>query len=152
MNPRNDPLLNFSSYLCHFAQEFFRPTTTRCRLEVMPGMPPVTFSVNARHNLFLSAKEAMNNIARHAQATEVWLRIRFEDGALVVAVEDNGRGFDPAVGRPGGNGLPNMRARVEQLGGRVDISGTPNQGSKIRSTLAPAAARRPAVAPASRPD
>jgi signal transduction histidine kinase len=142
VNPRNDPLPNFSSYLCHFAQEFMRPTATRCRLDVMPGMPLVAFSVQARHNLFLAVKEAFNNLVRHAQATEVWLRIRFEDGALLVVVEDNGRGFDPTVGRPGGNGLQNLRARVEQCGGRVDITSAPQQGTRIQLTLPPDAGRR----------
>jgi signal transduction histidine kinase len=152
VNPRHDPLPNVSSYLCHFAQEYLRPTATRCRLEVMPALPPVVFSVHARHNLFLAVKEALHNVVRHAQATEVWLRVRFENGLLVVVVEDNGRGFDPARGRAGGNGLRNMRARLEELGGGVEFASAPGQGAKVRFTLPPDAERAAADRPRARWD
>ena len=141
VNPRHDPLPNFSGYLCHFAQEFLRPTATRCRLDVMPALPPVAFSVRARHSLFLAVKEALHNVVRHAQATEVWLRIRFENGLLVMVVEDNGCGFDPAWSRPEGNGLQNMRDRIGDLGGGVEFTSTPGQGAQVRFTLPPDAER-----------
>jgi signal transduction histidine kinase len=131
VNPRNDPLPNFSSYLCFFAQEFLRSTSIRCRLDVMPGLPPVNFSVQERHNFFLAVKEAFHNIVQHSGATEAWLRIQFEESWLTVTVEDNGQGFDPAHNGEAANGLRNMRDRMQKIGGRMELHSAPGVGARI---------------------
>lgn len=136
VNPRNDSVPNFASYLCSFSQEFLRHTSTRCRLDMMPAMPAIPFGAQMRHNLFLAVKEAIHNVVRHAGATEVWLRIRLEGANLIVLIEDNGRGFDPAQARQDGNGLRNLRERMEGIGGRLEIQPASGSGTRICFTVA----------------
>ena len=121
LNPRNDSLENFANYISHFANEFFRPTTIRCRLDIPPQLPEQVMSTEARHHLFLAVKEALNNIARHARASEVWIRLDCSDGRLALSVEDNGRGMKTTSAEPGQDGLANIRRRLEALDGTLIV-------------------------------
>jgi signal transduction histidine kinase len=85
-----------------------------------------------RRNILAVVKEALNNAVRHSGGSEVWLRLRREAGVLVVAVEDNGRGMNEADGAGKGNGLRNMRKRMETLGGSLEISSPPVGGTTIQ--------------------
>ncbi len=85
--------------------------------------------------LFFMAQEALNNALRHAEATEVIVRIELEEGCLTLAVTDNGSGFDPAA--PSfGLGLESIRERTEAIAGQVDITSTPQQGTTVTVTVA----------------
>jgi signal transduction histidine kinase len=72
-----------------------------------------------RQHLYLIFKEALHNVVKHAQATQVAVRFSRAAGRIELLVHDNGRS-DAAAGRPGGNGLRNMRTRAETLGGQLD--------------------------------
>ena len=60
VNPKNDTLPNLASYLCDYAREFFQPAQTRCRIDMSDTLPAVLLTAQARHNLFLAVKEALN--------------------------------------------------------------------------------------------
>ena len=77
--------------------------------------------------MFLAFKEALHNVVKHSGATEVAIRLTTTAAGFSLLVCDNGLGFDPASvpKRPGrGNGLKNMRQRLEQSGGRCEIRST----------------------------
>jgi len=131
VNPKNDSWYELANYLGFFAQEFFQNTNIRCRLDIAEQIPPRPISSEVRHHIFLAVKEALNNAARHSGAAQVWLRIKTTDTEAAITVEDDGRGFPraaaaaPATRPAGGNGLPNMRHRMKQVGGAVLISAGP---------------------------
>ena len=136
VNPANDSLPSVANYLCHFAGEFFDPTAIRCRLDVADDLPPTPLTSEIRHNLFLSVREALNNVAKHSQATEVWLRMEFKPpGSLRLSVEDNGRGFPSASEVLMGNGVGNIRQRLEQIGGKVEYESRPGGGTICRMDM-----------------
>jgi signal transduction histidine kinase len=66
-------------------------------------------------------QEALNNVARHSGAKEAWIRLQFESTALILEVEDHGKGFRPVEGQIG-IGLVAMRERAEILGGSLKVS------------------------------
>ncbi|MBL4687398.1 MAG: ATP-binding protein, partial [Nannocystaceae bacterium] len=79
---------------------------------------------------------AMTNITRHAQASEVRVRVEVKDGAIHVMVEDDGHGFDPdevVAGRS--RGLVGMGERVELLGGRLELRSAPGDGTTVQAVL-----------------
>jgi len=67
--------------------------------------------------LYRIAQEALTNVARHAGATEVSVTMHVGDGRLVLAVRDNGRGFDPGAARAKSYGILGIRERAQTLGG-----------------------------------
>jgi signal transduction histidine kinase len=132
VNPQNDSLNGLASYLGHFAEEFFQPTGIRCRLDIPAELPEKTLSAELRHHLFLAFKEALNNAARHSKATEVCVRIEYQANNLDISVKDNGRGFSANGSEAtSGNGLPNMKRRLEQSGGTAEIISAVGKGTEI---------------------
>jgi signal transduction histidine kinase len=89
-------------------------------------------------NLYRIAQEALNNVIKHSQATEVIVQLAREPEAIVVSVFDNGRGFEKKSSERngsvhGGFGLSNMAERAKVLGGRIEIQS--NAGCGTRLTL-----------------
>ncbi|MCX6892355.1 MAG: triple tyrosine motif-containing protein [Verrucomicrobia bacterium] len=128
VNPRNDSLNELFGYFGNFAEEFFRAGDIRCRLDFPDQFPDVPLASETRHNLFLAFKEALNNAAKHSCASEVRVRAQLGGSGVVLAIEDNGRGFS---GGPAGNGLANMRQRLERVGGSCEIRSDPGQGTRV---------------------
>jgi PAS domain S-box-containing protein len=82
--------------------------------------------------LYYLTIEALNNTLKHAQATEVTVRIWTSATQLRLEIADDGCGFDPHQAS-GGYGLSDMRERVERLGGRLEISSAPGAGTRIQA-------------------
>jgi PAS domain S-box-containing protein len=85
--------------------------------------------------LFHIAQEALNNALRHASASEVVVTLRRQQDHLILSVEDNGVGFDTAAGSAG-IGLDAMRERAEAIGGIVDITSLPGEGTRVEVKVA----------------
>ena len=97
-----------------------------------------------RHNLFLAVKEALNNALKHSQATEINLSLQLGDSSFALAIMDNGCGFDTSISGinpaaatndstrlASGNGLSNMRKRLEEIRGQCFIISSPGNGTKV---------------------
>jgi signal transduction histidine kinase/ligand-binding sensor domain-containing protein len=131
VNPRNDTLAHLIEYAGQFALDYLRLADIRCRLDFPDQSPPRELSTDLRHNLFLAIKEALNNIVKHARASEVWLRIVFSGQALDMIIEDNGHGFEREPDDALADGLRNMRQRLADIGGECRIESRPGIGTKI---------------------
>jgi signal transduction histidine kinase len=86
--------------------------------------------LEARRQIYLVFKEGIHNIAKHSNAKMARLRLWFQDGHICGELIDNGRGIGVASGH--GHGIPSMRARVQQLSGKIEISAGPVGGTSIR--------------------
>jgi signal transduction histidine kinase len=135
VNARRDTLRDFTNYVCKYAQVFLNATPIRCRLDVEPDLPASAFDLPLRRNLFLAVKEALNNAAKHSGAGELFLRIYRADQKLVVTVEDNGHGFDPAQLGGERNGLANMTQRLAEINGVCELSSPPGGGCRVVFTV-----------------
>jgi signal transduction histidine kinase len=135
VNPANDSLPNLANYLCHVAEEFVRTANMRCRLDVDDLLPAIPLTSEMRHSLYLIVREALNNAVKHSEATETWLRIHYKEKMLSIIIEDNGRGFIAADAAGTGNGLPNMRSRIEKIGGFFECDSKPGKGTIFRIQL-----------------
>jgi signal transduction histidine kinase len=136
ITPANDTLEQFASYVSKFAQDYLRVAGIRCRLDVPESLPKYPMSSAQRHDLFLAAKEALHNVVKHAQADEVWLRLKIGQGALALEIEDNGKGLaEHAAGRPRGHGLANMQNRLGHVGGTFEQHSRPGLGTLVRLAL-----------------
>ncbi|MFM2241210.1 MAG: hypothetical protein RLZ97_65 [Verrucomicrobiota bacterium] len=133
-NPGNDTVEHFVQYLEHHAQSFLEVAGVRLRIDVPSMLPDIAIGSATRHNLFLAAKEALNNVVRHAQASCVTLRIRILDHALGLEIEDDGCGIgDRCSLEPGADGLPNMTNRMARINGRCEaIPGKNGRGTLVR--------------------
>ena len=131
LNPRRDTLQDFADYVCDYAQKFLGPADIECVFEVDSERLDAAADLPLRRSLLMAIKETLNNTVKYSGATELRLQIGRQRQNLVVVVQDNGRGFDPASIRPGRNGLSNMSRRMRELGGSCDISSEIGKGCRI---------------------
>jgi ligand-binding sensor domain-containing protein/signal transduction histidine kinase len=132
INPKNDTLDHLANYIFQYAQEYFQDTGVSCRLDMPAQLPDRPVSTEARHNLFMAVKEALNNSLKHANATEVRVGLGVTDGRMTITVSDNGCGFAIGQTRGTGNGLGNMNQRLAQIGGHLVLESHPGVGTSIR--------------------
>lgn len=112
-----------------------------------PGPKPLPLTSEAEINLYRITQEALNNIAKHAGATEVSVTLRGGEGRALLVIEDDGVGFDASANLPRedraghGFGLLGMRERAAIIGGSIEFESAPGQGTLLFVTapLAPAA-------------
>ncbi|MGH3120126.1 MAG: sensor histidine kinase [Streptosporangiaceae bacterium] len=127
--------------------------------DAVPGHlgPPASFEVSgpavplprpAEVMLLRVGQEALANVRQHARARQVQVRLRYGEGQVGLEVTDDGAGFDP--GQPGGGyGLPGMRARVAEAGGRLQVRSSPGCGTTVSVVVpVPATAHATADLPA----
>jgi ligand-binding sensor domain-containing protein/signal transduction histidine kinase len=131
VNPQKDSLAHLLEYISQYANSFFRGTNIRCRQDLPASVPDWALPSEYRHHLFLAAKEALNNIQKHSQATEVWIRMVFHPPELELVIEDNGSGFAVKEGKASRDGLKNMNGRLAALGGTCQIASQTGQGTRL---------------------
>jgi len=77
-------------------------------------------------------RESLSNVSRHARAATCRVSLRSDDDAVLLEVDDDGRGFDPADVEGRGRGLRNFQERAARLGGRAEIVSVPGEGTTVR--------------------
>jgi len=125
--------------LRRFLSDFGEQNQLYVSLEVRGAEPDLPAQLEPV--LFRIVQEALNNVARHAQASTVWVELDLEEAGVVqLTVRDDGVGFDPAIleqaARSGHLGLKQMRERVAGLKGTFALHSEPGHGTEIRVGLA----------------
>lgn len=121
--------LDLGGGLANLCDEFRRSTLVDTQLV---ALGPVDVDAEDAVQLLQLAREALSNVARHAEATRVTVELAVADGMLRLVISDDGRGFDPTVARgPAHHGLSNMRARAESLGGTLTMDSQPSAGTRV---------------------
>ena len=102
----------------------------KVNLNIGDEIAGIKFQMDVRRNVFLIIKEAINNILKHANATIITIGIYAEQKKLYIQISDNGNGFD-AQHHSDGNGLENMKARAENVGGKFALTSVHGKGTDI---------------------
>jgi PAS domain S-box-containing protein len=117
--------------------DFQKRTGVRC--EFTPSADCADLDQNRATALFRMAQEALTNVARHAQATEVRVRLQENAGTILLEVEDNGVGIKAEeIRNTKSLGILGMRERALAFGGRVTITGRPGEGTTVAVESPPA--------------
>lgn len=129
MNSKNDTIENLLSYLQEYSNKYLGRNKIACHLSLQGEIPVKNITGDKRENIFLVVKETLHNIVKYAQSQKVNVDITVNDSELHINVFDNGIGFDlNNVGRFG-NGLANMKSRIEMAGGTYSIRSAPGSGT-----------------------
>jgi signal transduction histidine kinase len=126
MKSSNDTLESLIAYIRAHAIEYFDSTPIECKVQLPVLIPQAEVSGEKRRNIFLSIKEALNNAMKHSQASQIQIIIATSDKWLMIKVCDNGVGIDADKLRRFGNGLSNMRRRMESIDGSFKIDSGKN--------------------------
>lgn len=135
LNPRDDSLESLSAYIREYALRFFEPLENDVAFDYPAEIGEVGLTEVQRRNVFLIVKETLNNIAKHARCRNVQISIGQDPGEIVISLRDDGIGFDPGQVRRFGNGLQNMKNRMQQIGGTYLLESAPGKGTLVRLTI-----------------
>lgn len=115
-------------------EEFRQRMNLSCRFNSEPG--EIELDRERALAVYRICQEALNNIAKYAQATVVSVEVKATDHMLSMRIIDNGRGFEPmALEKKQCFGIRGMRERALSLGGRLDVVGEPGRGTAVELTL-----------------
>lgn len=120
-NAQNDTLEKLAGYIHQYAVGLFEGSGIELSAQLPAELPARTISGEHRRAIFLAFKEALHNTLKHARATRVDLEFDFAEKHFALRIRDNGRGFDAAATGDSGNGLTNMRKRMEDIGGQFRL-------------------------------
>jgi ligand-binding sensor domain-containing protein/two-component sensor histidine kinase len=132
--PDHDRLSNLVHRMRRFATDVLGGQEIGLQFRSSVAEHDLQVGADLRRQVYLIFKEAIHNIARHSGATRVEVDLDRIGNNLVLRLKDDGRGFDPAAGSEG-HGLVSMRRRVAALGGSLELSSAPGQGTTLQMTV-----------------
>ena len=121
LNEKNDSLSDLLSYTRSYSAEYLLNNGIRCQVQAPDIYPLIFVSGEFRRNIYLTIKEVLHNIIKHAKASSVVISIKI-DRNLTISIQDDGTGFDSANIRPFSNGLNNMQKRMKDISGMLKIT------------------------------
>lgn len=128
----NSSLDRLGEFLRRYSERLLRNTGVACVVSGVDRIPVVPLAPASQHQLLSATKEALNNIIKHACATDARIEISYARDIFEVRIIDNGLGFTlDASTKPRGNGLRNMRFRLEEIGGSCEITSAPGRGTQV---------------------
>lgn len=129
LNERNDSLSDLLSYTRAYAVEYLSQNGIQSVVNAPDQLPAGFVSGEYRRNIYLSVKEALHNIVKHSGAQQVVITVEL-DHWLVITIADDGAGFSTRDINPYSNGLMNMKKRMTDIGGSLEI--VHEKGTTIR--------------------
>ncbi|MGB6220315.1 MAG: histidine kinase [Haloferula sp.] len=130
VDPAHDSLDQLASHLTRLAEEIFRDSPIRCRLDIPSLLPPRILGSDFRHQLSLAVKEALHNILRHAGPCETHLSLKYDGNRILIEIRDDGVGFESGSGSSR-HGLEYLCKRLEEIGGTCTITSSPDDGTRV---------------------
>jgi signal transduction histidine kinase/ligand-binding sensor domain-containing protein len=131
INPQKDTLVHVIGYVARYAEQFFQATPITCLQDICRQPPGCMMPGKLRRDILMLVKEALNNVLKHSQASEVRLRISVLGGVMQIAMRDNGRGFAAGVPAAQRHGMDSMLRRAENAGIRVTVRSQPGRGTLV---------------------
>lgn len=144
INPSKDHLSDLVQRMRRFASDVLAPKEVVVRFDMPEDGSAIVVDSNIRREVFLVFKEAVNNAAKHSNATRVDVRLTINDRLIELEVSDNGSGFDTTppsfedtYSSEGysGNGIPSMRKRAAEMGGSIELQSSADSGTLVRLTM-----------------
>ena len=132
--PANDEFRNLILRLREYAIPLFESKDIRFSITAPEALYAQTIVMDKRRNIFLIAKESVNNLIKYSECTEASIEFALSRSVLRLIISDNGKGFDTSKKYYRG-GLPNMKFRAEKIGGKLSIRSEAGKGTSIKLTV-----------------
>jgi signal transduction histidine kinase len=138
VDPCHDTLDGVAHRVFQFAEEYFADTPIECHFGEFPELPDVAVIPEDRADLIAVFRESITNVLKHSGARHVEISVAMDAQDFEIRVSDDGRGFDASTTACSlGNGLTNMKTRMQKIGGELFVESTPGHGTILRLRLNP---------------
>ena len=132
LNEKYDSLTDLLVFTRAYSIEYLTQNGIECKVDMPEESSPRFVSGELRRNVFLSVKEILHNVVKHAQATNVHFSVHI-DNKLTIEIIDDGIGFDHRATRQYSNGLSNIARRMKEMGGTSEIVAV--NGTSVKLTV-----------------
>jgi len=139
LSPKYDTVNSLIFYMNHYLNEMFENSSTKYIFDFPEIIKDITLTPEIRRNIFLIFKEAINNLAKHSQATSVLVTLKVNEFNLEFEIEDNGIGFFESNPYSNENmpgfGLDNMKIRANSVNADLSIKSSSGKGTIVRFSI-----------------
>lgn len=118
LNQKNDTVADLVAFTRSYTLEYLSGLNIQCDMDTPLVLPALFIPGEMRQHIFLSVKECLHNIVKHAGATRVYFSIKLDD-AIEIIIHDNGKGINWNELRTFSNGIQNIRKRMSEINGKV---------------------------------
>ena len=134
LNPENKTLEQLFAYMREQLHKQLEYSGIPYNLDLPEGYGSMLLRNEQRRNILLVTKEIVNNVVKHSNASSLSVAASVDGQQVIFTISDNGRGFD-SNRVSGGNGLRNIRHRVEELGGTLELETSPGNGCRYTYSI-----------------
>ncbi len=133
VKPHPDFLNDMADRLREYAGKVLESQDIDYKINIPRNLPILDLDIEARRNIYLLFKEAINNAVKHSQCSKLTIQLDASKEAISLLVSDNGVGFNPKTKKESGVGigLSNMNKRAREIGGTLKIESEPGKGTAI---------------------
>lgn len=135
LNPENTTLDNLVARIYEYSGEYMEDIPIKTEFHFPEDVPSFKISKEAQRAIFLTFKEALNNSVKHSEASMLKIVLRINHQQIDFTISDNGKGFDFMHIKKTGNGLHNMKQRIESIGGIYNIQSEIDLGTTIKLSI-----------------
>ncbi len=134
VNPTNDKFQNLGLRIREYAIPLFESKNIKPEIHFDKQMNTLQLPMEVRRNIYLIAKEAINNAIKYSGCKSVKIFFRQEFPGLIMEISDDGNGFNPEA-PTSRNGIKNMKLRASQVNSLIEIKSAPGMGTQITLTV-----------------
>jgi len=131
VNPKNDSLASLLSYMRNHISKFLADTPFHYTIHFPEKDIDVPINPELKRNLFLVMKEALNNVVKYSKAKNIEVFFKLDAGSFALSIADDGIGITENLIQGSGNGMGNMRKRMESVKGKFEIISFPGKGTQL---------------------
>jgi len=131
INPEYDKAESLEAYFRYYIHQYMDGTPVRSQFNFSGPSHDIVVNPDIKRNLFLMLKESLNNIVKHANATEAAIDFTVKNNHYQMMIKDNGVGMDLSKNKPFGNGIANLEKRAGQIQAHIQINSKKGQGAEI---------------------
>lgn len=135
INTKNDAFEHIIGRMRKHATDLFEAKGYHLHFSFDENVLRSKLNMERRREFYLIYKEALNNIAKYAEAQNVWISLLSSDNKIILKIRDDGKGFDPINVKKSGNGLANMHQRAIALHGKLSVISNTGDGTEIILSL-----------------
>lgn len=133
MKPGKEEFLSLTSKIKNFVNDILGATNIDFKIKIEPKANKEITNISTRRNIVFFIKEATNNVAKYSKASVFEIKLEIINNEIQINISDNGIGFDTTL--INGNGIGNMKKRIEELNGEFQIHSDAEKGTSILATI-----------------
>ena len=134
LNPENTTLANLLARIREYSSDYLEDFPAELKLTFPGDAPQSSITKESHHEIIMTVKESLNNIVKHSHATTISIHTSVCSRLLYISIKDNGKGI-AVKNADSGNGLRNMKTRIESLGGIFKLTSHPRTGTLLVVTI-----------------